>query len=131
MTALPQHSNAFKTSVSVMTFDEAGILYVVTIKGPPPTLCETRQALRQARDFIGHRRVCILLDVTHCTHSSRAVWNYVARILGRQVKALALLPGTPLGRLMANLLFTLTPQPYPVQLFNEEPPARRWLQKFL
>jgi hypothetical protein len=45
--------------------------------------------------------------------------------------AVALIVGTPLSRMMGNLLLRVTKPPFPIRLYDNEASAVAWLQKFV
>ena len=77
------------------------------------------------------KKVCLLIDTTNSTPSSKEVRDYAAEIFPELVKAIAMVSKSALGRMIANLFFGLKPPPYPVKMFSEEAEAKEWLKQYL
>jgi len=73
----------------------------------------------------------MLVDVTHSMESTRETRDYVAEEFPKYVKALAMVSDSALGKMLANLFFTLKKQPYPAKMFNNEQDAKTWLKQYL
>ncbi len=73
----------------------------------------------------------MLLDVTHSSETNREVRDFAAEELPKITKAIAIVSHSALGKMLANLFFSLNSQPYPVRYFTDEPEARAWLKQYL
>ncbi len=127
----PVHAKLFETTSSSYWFDEEGILCSVTKKTGPPTLEETKRIIHDLKEMLQGKKVCILIDVTHSPENNRETRSYAAIEFPKFMKAMALVSKSALGRMLANLFFNITQQPYPVKMFNEENEARKWLRQYL
>ena len=116
---------------STTWFDEEGILYSVSKKGTQQSLEETKKRFEEFKALIGNNKICMLIDVTNTSESSREIRNYAAEELPKIVKAIAIVSTSSVGKKLANLFFTLKTQPYPTKMFNNETEAKKWLQQFL
>jgi len=52
-------------------------------------------------------------------------------VLPRYIKAIAMVSDSALGKMLANLFFTLKKQPYPTKMFTNEQDAKEWLMQYL
>lgn len=116
---------------SLYWMDADGILCSVSKKAPQPSLDDARKIIETLKARIGDHKVCILVDVTHSTETTRENRDYAAAEFPKFVKAIAMVSRSPLGRMLANLFFTLKSQPYPTKMFNTENEAREWLKQYL
>lgn len=131
MITLPQDAKVYEFTNSDMWFDEDGILWSVSKMAPPQTVEQARQDLERLRSMIGDKKVCMLADVTHSTETTREMREFAAEELPKFTKAIAMVSGSALGKMFANLFFRIKSQPYPVKMFNNPEDARSWLQQYL
>ena len=92
---------------------------------------QTRETFDAFKKIIGRRKVCILIDVTNSSGTTREARNYAADEFPKFVKAIALVSDSALGKMFANIFFTLKKQPYPTKMFTNEQEAREWLRQYL
>jgi mRNA degradation ribonuclease J1/J2 len=114
-----------------MWFDKDGVLYSVSKKVPPQTVDAARETLAQFKQIVGDRKLCMILDLTNASPSDRETREFAAVELTRIVKAMGMVSGSPLGRMIANLFFGLKPPPYPVKMFADEKEAKAWIRQYL
>jgi stage II sporulation SpoAA-like protein len=131
MIKVPENVKIFDTKTSTFWFDEDGILYSISKKVKPQSLEETKQLLEEFRSIIGNKKVCMLLDVTNSSESTREVRDYAAEEFPKLVKAIAMVSESALGKMLANLFFRIKTQPYPTKMFNNEQEAKDWLMQYL
>src|SRR5687768_15856053 len=123
----PGQTRAIELSGSWIWFDESGILCCVSKKRTGgQTVDEAVESMAEFRRIVGPEKVCMLIDVTHSTETTREVRAYAAEELPKVVKAIAMLSSSALGKMVANLFFNLKSQPYPVKMFDNEKDARAW-----
>ena len=112
--------------------DDEGILCSVARRAGPLSLDDVKHMFTVLHQRIGNRKVCILADVTHATvEISRENRDYAAVELPKITKAVAMVSHSVLGKMLANLFFTLKTQPYPTKMFTNETAAREWLRQYL
>ena len=116
---------------STIWLDKSGIVYAITKKHPPQTIEQAKASLAEFRRHIGPEKVCLLIDVTHSNETMPEVRDYVAQEFPKIVKAIAMVSGSALGKMVANLFFNLKSQPYPVKMFSDEREAKAWLKQYL
>lgn len=100
-------------------------------KSPPQTIDQARESIVRLKEITNNMKVCMLIDVTHTNESSRELRDYAAEELPKLVKAIAMVSSSALGKMLANLFFSLKSQPYPVKMFNNEKEALAWLRQYL
>jgi|ERR1051326_821586 hypothetical protein len=127
----PKDARVYELSTSTIWFDEDGVLYSIGKKVPPETLEESKKTLGQFKDIIGHKKVCMILDVTNAQPSTKETRDWAAKELPPLVKAMALISNSPLGRMVVNLFFGLKPPPYPARMCASEKEAKEWIRQYL
>lgn len=127
----PKNANVFDLKTSIMWFDEDGIVCSVSKKIPTQTLEDSKKGVADFKKIIGNKKVCLLADVTNSSETTREVRDYAAIELPKLVKAVAMISKSALGRMLANMFFSIKEQPYPVKMFSDEADAKKWLKKFL
>ncbi len=116
---------------SVMWFDEHGILCSVAKKVPSQTLEEAKKTMIEFRKLTGGKKVCLLSDSTDSPPSNKEMRDYAAEVIPEIAKAVAVISRSAVGKMAANLFFSIKKQPYPVKMFNEENEAKEWLKQYL
>ncbi len=131
MISIPKNVQVTEWGTSTTWFDEDGILYSVSKKGPKHSLEETKKRFEEFKKIIGDTKICMLIEVTNTSESTREIRDYAAEELPKIVKAIAMVSTSAVGKMLANLFFTLKTQPYPTKMFSNEKDAKKWLQQFL
>lgn len=132
MMQIPTDRKVYDTPTSIFWFDEDGIICSIQKKLEyQPTLDEVKKQLDFFRTLIGGNKVCMLIDVTNSMESSRENRDYAAVEFPKFVKAIAMVSKSALGKMLANLFFTLKTQPYPTKMFNTADEAKAWLKQYL
>lgn len=129
--SIPAYANVIDLPTSQVWREESGIVCAISKKVKPQSVEETRASVESFHKFLGPEKVCMLIDVTHSSESSRDVRAYAAEELPKMVKAPAMVSNSALGKMIANLFFNLKSQPYPIKMFNNENAARVWLNRYL
>lgn len=127
----PKNAKVIDWETSLLWFDEDGILCSISKKAPKQTLEQVKEQLDKFMKIIGDKKVCLLIDVTNTSESTKEVRDYAAREFPKFVKAIAMISDSALGKMLANLFFTVKSQPYPVKMFNDEKEAKEWLKQYL
>lgn len=131
MLTVPPNAKVIVLSTSTFWLDDEGILRSISKKGPTQTLEEIRNNFENLKQYINHKKVCILMDVTNSSETSREVRDFAAQELPGIAKAIAMISQSALGKMLANLFFRLKSHPYPVKVFNNEKEALQWLRQYL
>jgi hypothetical protein len=128
---IPQGKKVTETATSVYWFDDAGILCAISKKTPAVSLEETKKTIEEFRAMLGGKKVCLLIDITNSSESTREARDYAAEEFPKFIKAMAMVSGSELGKMLANLFFNLKRQPYPSKMFTDVNEARDWLKQYL
>ena len=128
---IPTNVDLIETSTSTIWFDETGICCSISKKHPPQSLEETKKSVENFKKLINGKKVCMLLDITNSSPSSKEVRDYIAEEMPKLVIAIAMVSKSPLGRMIGNLFFGLKPPPYPAKMFSYEKEAKEWLKQYL
>ena len=131
MIEIPKGVKIYETPTSIFWFDNDGIVCVIAKDVPTQTLEATMENLNDFKNVIGNQKVCLMIDVTYSPETTRETRDYVAAEFPHFVKAIAMISKSALGKMLANLFFTIKTQPYPTKMFNEESEAKEWLKQYL
>ncbi|MBC7695318.1 MAG: STAS/SEC14 domain-containing protein [Burkholderiales bacterium] len=127
----PKDVTVLDTETSTYWIEDSGIICSITKKSAFQPMEDYQKSMWEFRKKIGDRKVCLLVDATNAAESNKEIRDYVALELPKFVKALAVLSGSALGKMLANLFFKLKTQPYPIRIFNDELKAREWLKQYI
>ncbi|REG83463.1 hypothetical protein C8N25_118108 [Algoriphagus antarcticus] len=116
---------------STMWFDEFGILCSVAKKVPQQTLEEAKVTMEEFRKLTGGKRICLLSDSTDSPPANKELRDYAAEVMPEIAKAVAIISRSAVGKMAANLFFSIKKQPYPVKMFDDESEAKEWLKQYL
>ena len=128
---LPENTALFEFPTSTMWFDENGILCSIAKKVPQQTVEETKKTLEEFRKITGGKKVCMLTDSTDSTPVDKEMRDYIAGIMPEIAIAIAVISRSAMGKMVANLFFSIKKQPYPVKMFSDETEAKEWLKQYL
>jgi hypothetical protein len=127
---VPQNAEVFDTLTSTYWYDDAGFVCSISKKRDPPlSLEETKKVLEEFKSNLRTEKICLLIDVTHTSETTREIRDYAAVEFPKFVKAIAMVSESALGKMLANLFFSVKTQPYPTKMFNDEEKARVWLKQ--
>lgn len=127
----PKHLKVIEWDTSTVWFDESGILCSISKKAPLQTLDQAKRSLKDLYDLIGDQKVCMLIDVTNTSESTKELRELAAIEFPKFVKAIAMVSNSVLGKMLANLFFSVKKQPYPVKMFSNEIEGKEWLKQYL
>lgn len=127
----PADAAIIELATSTIWFDEDGILHSIAKNVPPQTLEEAKKNLEAFRKVTGGQKVCMVSDSTHSAPVNKEMRDFAAEVLPEFVKAIAILSASSVGRMAANLFFSLKKQAYPVKFFDNEADAVKWLKNYL
>lgn len=116
---------------SVIWFDESGILCSVAKKVPQQTVEEAKITMIEFTKFTGGKKVCLLSDSTDAAPANKEMRDYAAEVVPQIAKAVAVISRSAVGKMAANLFFSIKKQPYPVKMFTDENEAKKWLKQYL
>jgi hypothetical protein len=127
----PKNAKVIEFPASTMWFDDNGILCSIAKKVPPQTIEEAKKTMVEFLKITGGKKVCMLSDNTDSPPVNKEMRDYAAEVIPEIAKAIAVLSGSAVGKMAANLFFILKKQPYPVKFFDNEEEAKQWLKQYL
>ncbi len=127
----PHDAELIDFPTSTMWFDEFGILCSVAKKVPQQTVEDAKITMVDFRKFTGGKQVCMLSDSTDSPPANKEMRDYAAEVMPEIAKAVAVISRSAVGKMAANLFFSIKKQPYPVKMFTDENEAKEWLKQYL
>lgn len=127
----PADTEVLEFPTSTVWFEKDGILCAKSKKSGPLSMEETKKVIADFKNFLGGRKVCMLIDTTYSNAGSKELREFAADEFPKFTRALAFVSGSPLGKMVANIFFSLKKQPYPVRMFTDEKAAHEWLRQYL
>jgi hypothetical protein len=125
----PANTKIYDFPGSVFWFED-GILCSISKNMPAQNLEEVKKTIEEFKKIIDGKKVCMLLDVTYSPESTKEIRDYAALEFPKFTKAIAMISKSALGKMLANLFFTLKTQPYPTKMFTDENEAKAWLKQY-
>ena len=127
----PKNAEVIELHSSTIWFDENGILCSIAKKVPQQTLEQAKESMIEFTKLTGGKKVCMLSDNTDSPPVNKEMRDYAAEVIPEIAKAIAVISRSSVGRMAANLFFSLKKQPYPVKFFEKEEEAKQWLKQYL
>ncbi len=128
---LPENTEVFDFPTSTMWFDEYGILCSIAKKVPQQTVEETKKTMEEFKKITGGNKVCLLSDSTDSAPINKELRDYLGKVIPEIALAVAVISRSAVGKMAANLFFSIKKQPYPVKMFTDEMEAKEWLKQYL
>ncbi len=132
---IPKNANTIDWETSTIWFDEDGVMYSMPKPGvPEPELSreESTAQLEKFKAIIGNKKVCMILETNaNSKPPKKEDRDFIAEQLNEITKAMAVISGSPLSRMIANLFFGLKPPSYPVKFFSNEKEAKEWIKQYV
>jgi hypothetical protein len=107
-----------------------GVVQVVWAPRSPALLEDATATLEAMAQLTGGRRSPLLVDMRDTgpqDRATRAAWTSRTDLQS----AIGLIVGTPLSRMLGNLLLRANKPPFPARLFDNEASAVAWLKGFV
>ncbi|MEO5603056.1 MAG: STAS/SEC14 domain-containing protein [Cyclobacteriaceae bacterium] len=127
----PNNAKVIEFPTSTIWFDENGILCSIAKKVPQQTIEEAKTMMEEFRKITGGKKICILSDSTDSPPVNKEMRDYFAEAIPEIAKAIAIISRSAVGKMVANLFFSIKKQPYPVKMFSDETEAKEWLKQYL
>jgi hypothetical protein len=127
----PNNVKIIDFPTATMWFDEHGILCSIAKKIPSQSVEEARETIKEFRKITGGKKICLLSDSTDSPPANKELRDYAAEVMPDIAKAVAIISRSAVGKMAANLFFSIKKQPYPVKMFNDETEAKEWLKQYL
>lgn len=128
---VPKNTEVFEFPTSTLWFDENGIVCSIAKNVPSQTVEETKDTMAEFGRITGGKKICLLSDSTYSPPIDKEMRDYLAKVLPEITKAVAIISRSAVGKVAANLFFSIKKQPYPVRMFTEETEAKEWLKQYL
>jgi hypothetical protein len=107
-----------------------GIVQVAWVPRSPALVEDATATLEAMAQLTGGRRSPLLVDMRDTgpqDRATRAAWTSRTDLQS----AIGLIVGTPLSRMLGNLLLRANKPPFPARLFDNEASAVAWLKGFV
>ncbi len=128
---IPQNVQLIEKPYAFYWLGHDGYIYFVGKKSSPITIPEAKNLLEDFKMLAGGNKFVLLGDITLAVPANNVLRDYVAIEFPKYVSAIALLSGSPLGRMVANLFIAIKPTPYPAKMFGTVGDAQDWLKQFV
>jgi hypothetical protein len=128
---VPVDAITFETELSVMWFDENGILCSVYKKNAVLSKSALEKSFHLIKARSGGKKICWLGEISGVSAADKDTRDYAAAHTPEFVKALAILSSSPFANFIANIYLNLKKAPYPRKLFSDEAEAKKWLKQFI
>ena len=118
------------TRTAQISLSEAGVVIVRVRSGARQSMTDASENLAMAIAQAGGRRRPLLVDIRGAQPLAADVRRqYSGQTVADAFSALALLvEGSPFGRMMGNVYFSVAQLPMPMKMFVEESQALEWLK---
>jgi hypothetical protein len=121
-------SRVIETRTEELTLGDDGILRCRIKPTDLHTLEDAVENVRARLGLIGEARVPTLLDARATGAITRqAREHYTGPETARMTLGMAMLVGSPIGRIIGNFLIQVNRPRFPIRLFSDESEALRWL----
>lgn len=132
----PKNVKIIDWTTSIIWFDEDGVMYSKPKPGAVEPELTREESLKQMEEFkktIGFKnKLCMILETnSNSKPPKKEDRDFIAEQLNEITKAMAVISGSPLSRMIANLFFGLKPPQYPVKFFSNEKDAKAWIKQYL
>jgi hypothetical protein len=120
------------TRIQRVWLDDEGIVRALIFAGTEQTRADAAEAIAAVGEIAGHRRRPLLVDLRATKSMDRgARAEYAGEAAVAVNRAVALLVGSPLTRVIASFFMGLGKPTVPTRMFTSEAEALAWLRTFL
>jgi hypothetical protein len=96
------------------------------------TIEEIKSEMDKLRQIVGNKKVCLVGEPNpNSKPLKKELRDFAADEIASVTKAMALVAGSPVARMLANLFFSFKPPTYPVKMFATEKEATEWIRQYL
>lgn len=128
---LPKDIEVQTAGIMTAWVQEPGIMRGICLKNIPCSKENLEKTVALWKKLAGDQKICFLIDITHVLPPDKEAREYAEIQQNAIIKAYAMITRSALGRMVANVFFSLKPPPYPIKLFSNEKDARNWLTQYL
>ena len=125
---LPKDKELIDTPIGYFWFDEDGIMNSVG-KKETRNMRMLKESMRILKKHIGNKKVCMISDTTNTSYYTIEMREELGHSLSNMVKAIALVPCTQTGKLLASMIF-MRKTGFPTKIFTNLSEAREWIKHY-
>lgn len=125
---IPKDKEFIDTPIGYFWFDDDGILNSVG-KKKTRTMKMLKGSMKILKERIGNRKVCMISDTSNTSYYTIEMREELARSLSQMVKAIALVPCTETGKLLASIIF-MRKTGFPTKIFTDLSEAKEWIKQY-
>lgn len=124
--------NEMGTETGTLFLDEDGIVHVTSLPGVEETLDQAKASVAAIWKVAEHNLRPLLLDMRPIRSQKREVRGYYnSAEASKHYKAVAVLVGSPISKMIGNIFIGIGKLPVPTKLFSAEAEGMEWLKGFL
>ena len=125
-------SEMIETRTSQFWLDEGGILWIKTLPQAYYTLADAQKNVAIMHQLAGDQKRPVLVEMKEIKGMAGDARAYSAGDAVVSItSALAMVIGSPLGKVLGNLWLGINKPSFPTRMFNSETEALAWLKSFL
>lgn len=110
---------------------EPGIVQVLVLPGAIQTLADAKENMQAQARLTAGQRHALFVDMRQIQSQDREAREYYAGPESAQIlKAVAILIGSPMSRVIGNFMLGFNRSTLPTRLFTSEDEALSWLRSF-
>ncbi len=126
---MPYDTKKFSSSLGSYWFDEENLLHF-RANDTPRTTNNILENFKIVRDIIGDARPCLLADLGDMAPLSKEARELIISEIQNTYRAVALIPSSPLGKVIATTFIVMKKKYYPAKMFENETGAKLWLKQY-
>lgn len=130
MKPIVDNAKILECAIATIVLDDDGILHIVA-KPVKRTLDNNKELLTLIKMVMQGKKACVIANFTKAQPMDKKVRDYISTEMPNVCKAFAFTSNSPLGRMIANIYFTLKPSDFPIKMFADESEAKEWLKQYL
>ena len=124
---IPNNVQVHEHNLATFWLDENGFLNVIS-KTATRTVATMTDYFTAVKKVTGNKKVFVISDVTTASPLDKTTRAFVNEEMKKNYHALALVSHSPVGRMIGNIVFTLSTPALPIKIFSNEKEARDWLK---
>lgn len=120
------------TRTTKIRYGDDGIIYARALSGSVQTIADARENMQLTNQLVNGRPYAMLVDIREIRSQDRdAREHYVQPTTSPSLRAVAVLIGSPMSKMIGNFLIGFSKPQIPTRLFSSETEAIAWLKEFL
>jgi hypothetical protein len=125
---LPRDKDIIETPIAYFWCDEEGIWYSIA-RPNDRTLEKIKESIKILRPKISSKKICLIADTSRSSYYSIEMREELAHSLSTIVRAIALVPCTSTGKMLATILFKRKLE-FPAKIFDDLNEAKEWIKQY-